>query len=232
MSSHHDGSVREKNFAKQRGDGTPMTETTITLTLPIRRVVLGAPSAPPPDWLQAHHQRLAQFAIRESSTASHHRAANSAAVAELESQLRDQVESLEQATGQLQAAAMSMQVHWQQIVLPELQHATIELAHAIAAKLVLDRVLSDQFPIENLVREVVERLNTDQPIVVKLHPADFSVWQQHVTSQIETTALGENIRVQADAALARGDCQASSGEISIVYELRRQIEELRQQLVS
>ncbi len=132
----------------------------------------------------------------------------------------------------MQHAAKTMQVHWQQIVLPELQQTTIELAHAIAAKLVLDRVLSDQFPIENLVREVVERLNTDQPIVVKLHPADLVVWQQHVESHISATTLGDQVRVQADAALARGDCQASSGEVSIVYELRRQIEELRQQLVS
>ena len=232
MSSHHDGSARETEFAKQRGNGTLMTETTITLKLPVRRVVLGDPSAPPPEWLQAHHRRLAHFALGEANTVSGPRTANSAASAELESRLREQVEALEQAGMQLQVAAKSMQVHWQHIVLPELQQTTIELAHAIAAKLVLDRVLSDQFPIENLVREVVERLNTEQPIVVKLHPADFSVWQQHVTSQIEATALGENIRVQADAALARGDCQASSGEISIVYELRRQIEELRQQLVS
>ena len=125
-----------------------------------------------------------------------------------------------------------MQVHWQQIVLPELQQATIELAHAIAAKLVLDRVLSDQFPIENLVCEVVERLNTDQPIVVKLHPADLVVWQQHVESHVSATTWGDQVRLQADAALTRGDCQASSGEVSIVYELRRQIEELRQQLIS
>lgn len=209
-----------------------MTETTITLKLPIRRVVLGDPSAPPPEWLQAHHRRLIRFALSEASAEADPRSANSAAHAEHEPQRREQIAALEQAAHQLQVAAKTMQVHWQQIVLPELQQTTIELAHAIAAKLVLDRVLSDQFPIENLVREVVERLNTEQPIVVKLHPADLSVWQQHVESHVSATTLGNHVRVQADAALARGDCQAASGEVSIVYELRRQIEELRQQLVS
>lgn len=209
-----------------------MTETTITLKLPIRRVVLGDPSVPPPEWLQAHHRRLVRFALSEASAGADPRSANSAAHAELEPQRREQIAALEQAAHQLQVAAKTMQVHWQQIVLPELQQTTIELAHAIAAKLVLDRVLSDQFPIENLVREVVERLNTEQPIVVKLHPADFTVWERHVTSSDPQTTLGENVRVQADECLARGDCQASSGEVSIVYELRRQIEELRQQLVS
>lgn len=206
-----------------------MTETTITLKLPLRRVVLSDPSAPPPEWLQAHHRRLVHFALAEASQG---RAANSAAHADGDTPRREHLESLERAAHQLQIAAKTMQVHWQQVVLPELQQTTIELAHAIAAKLVLDRVLADQFPIGNLVREVVERLNTEQPIVVKLHPADFTVWERHVTSGPSPVALGDNVRVQADASLTRGDCQASSGEVSIVYELRRQIEELRQQLLS
>lgn len=206
-----------------------MTETTITLKLPIRRVVLGDPSAPAPEWLQAHHRRLVHFALAE---AGQDQTANSAAQAQLEVQQREHLAALDQAAHQLLVAAKTMQVHWQQIILPELQQTTIELAHAIAAKLVLDRVLADQFPIENLVREVVERLNTEQPIVVKLHPADFTVWERHVTGGGSEVSLGDNVRVQADASLARGDCQASAGEVSIVYELRRQIEELRQQLVS
>ena len=209
-----------------------MTETTIALTLPIRRVVLGDPSAPPPNWLQTQYRRTTGHAQSEAQTSKTTRTAKSAAAAELESRLAEQLAALEVATDQLQLAAKTMQVHWQQIVLPELQQTTIELAHAIAAKLVLDRVLSDQFPIENLVREVVERLNTEQPIVVKLHPADLAVWQQHVESHVSATTLGDHVKVQADAALARGDCQASAGEVSIVYELRRQMEELRQQLVS
>lgn len=209
-----------------------MTETTITLKLPIRRVVLGDPSTPPPEWLQTHHRHLAHFVLAEASASHVTRSANSAAHAELEARLRAQTDALELAAEQLQHAATTIQVHWHQIVLPELQQTTIELAHAIAAKLVLDRVLSDQFPIENLVREVVERLNTEQPIVVRLHPADLAVWKQHVESHVAATTVGDHVRVQADATLARGDCQASSGEVSIVYELRRQIEELRQQLVS
>lgn len=220
------------DFANQRVNGTPMTETTVSLTLPIRRVVLGAVTTPAPDWLQAQHRRVVQFASATSHESKAYRAANSAASAEHETRLRERIESLELACDQLQHAATTMQIHWQQIILPEVQRTAIELAHAIAAKLVLDRVHSDQFPIENLVHEVVERLNTDQPVVVKLHPADLAVWQQHVESHISTTALGDHVKVQADKTLARGDCQASSGEVSIVYELRRQIEELRVQLVS
>ncbi len=209
-----------------------MTVKTIALKLPIRRVVLGDPMKPAPEWLQAHHHRVAHFALAEASGSKSSQTAASAVSAELEASLRNQVTALEEAAAQLQHAAKTMQVHWQQILMPELQQTTIELAHAIAAKLVLDRVHSDQFPIENLVREVVERLSTDQPIVVKLHPADLSVWQQHVESHISATTLGDHVCVQADASLARGDCKAASGEMSIVYELRRQIEELRQQLVS
>lgn len=205
-----------------------MTETTIALTLPIRRVVLGNSAVPPPAWLRTQHQRLAHNEpIKNGSS----RAAKSAAVQSLEEHLAEQLAALERATGQLHVAAKTMQVHWQQVVVPDIQRTAIELAHAIASKLVMDRVLSDQFPIENLVREVIERLNTEQPIVVKLHPADLAVWQERVVSQAAIN-FGDRVQVQADANLKRGDCQASSGEVSIVYELRRQIEELRQQLVS
>lgn len=209
-----------------------MTETSIALTLPIRRVVLGDPSTPPPDWIKAHHRDMSHRVLTRASRGNTNRSANSAASEKLSARLDEQIAAIELATDQLQHAAKAMQVHWQQILLPELQQTTIELAHAIAAKLVLDRVHSDQFPIENLVREVVERLNTEQPIVVKLHPADFAVWQLHVESHVSKMTRGDQVRVQPDAALSRGDCQASSGEVSIVYELRRQIEELRQQLTS
>ncbi len=209
-----------------------MTVKTIALKLPIRRVVLGDPTKPAPEWLQTQHRRAAQFALYEAVKPETTQSAISAEQLRLEASLRDQIDALEHATAQLEHAAKTMQVHWQQIVMPELQQTTIELAHAIAAKLVLDQVASDQFPIENLVREVVERLNTDQPIVVKLHPADLTVWQQHVESHVSATPLGAHVSVQADTTLARGDCKAASGEMSIVYELRRQIEELRQQLVS
>ena len=209
-----------------------MTETTVSLTLPIRRVVLGAATTPPPEWLQAQHRRVAQRVSARSPQLSRSQTANSAAETPLEARLRGQLETLELACGQLQHAAKTMQIHWQQIILPEVQRTAIELAHAIAAKLVLDQAHSDQFPIENLVREVVERLNTDQTIVVKLHPADLVVWQKHVESHVSATTLGDHVRVQADKNLARGDCQAASGEVSIVYELQRQIEELRVLLVS
>ncbi|MCX7421128.1 MAG: FliH/SctL family protein [Planctomycetia bacterium] len=209
-----------------------MTETTVLLTLPIRRVVLGAATTPPPDWLQAQHRRVAQRMSARSPKSSGSRTANSAAETPSNTRLREQIETLEMACGQLQHAVKTMQIHWQQIILPEVQRTAIELAHAIAAKLVLDRVHSDQFPIENLVREVVERLNTDQSIVVKLHPADLVVWQKHVESHVSATTLGDHVRVQADKNLARGDCQAASGEVSIVYELQRQIDELRVLLVS
>lgn len=205
-----------------------MTETTITLPMPIRRVVLADPAAAMPLWLREQHRRLLG---RTSDRAAG--PANSAAEPSGDSAaLRDQIAALEQAATQLRDAAKLLHTRWEQVLLPELQHLTIELAHAIAAKLVLDQVASDQFPIENLVQQALERLNTDRAVVVKLHPADFAVWQQHVESQMPACVMRDNVRVQPDASLSRGDCHASAGEVSIVYELRRQIEELRQQMVS
>ena len=36
----------------------------------------------------------------------------------------------------------------------------------------------------------------------------------------------------ADATLFRGDCRAKAGDVSVVYELNHQVEEIRRQLLS
>lgn len=214
-----------------------MTETTIRLKLPIRRVLLADRIAPPLEWVRQHHHRLAQHTIAESHAEESQaaigrldRAAESERRCDDETRLREHRVELDQVIGQLRSAAKMLHTQWEQ-VLPELQQAIVELAHTIAAKLILDKLAADEFPIQNLVHEVVGRLSTSEPVIVRLHPDDFTLWQRHLEQQI-SEGIGANIRVQADATLARGDCQATAGEITIVYELRRQIEDLRQQLVS
>ena len=112
----------------------------------------------------------------------------------------------------------------------ELEVAAVELAHAIAAKLVFEQIENDRFPIENLIHEVVGRLESTVGAVVRLHPDDLALVQ-------EIEAIGDShdkksLKLVPDQSLARGDCKAKAGEITVVYELRRQIEEIRRELLS
>jgi len=106
----------------------------------------------------------------------------------------------------------------------------IELAHAIAAKLIFEQVETDRFPIANLVHEVLARIDSREPAVVRLHPDDLVLLDEFPV--IRSGGDERTLKYVADATLSRGDCKATAGEIKVVYELRHQIEEIRRQLLS
>lgn len=112
----------------------------------------------------------------------------------------------------------------------EIQESTIELAHAIAAKLVFEEIEEGRFPIANLVHEVVSRLESNEAPVVRLHPSDLAMIQD--MSSIGGPEGQKSMQFIADATLARGDCKAKAGEIMVAYELRRQVDEIRRELLS
>lgn len=215
-----------------------MIETTIALKLPVRRVLLGNPTAPAPHWLTEQHRELASLSSQQlrsrhparRTPAEVARQATEQQLRDQQHQLQQQTESLKQAVQQLHKVAGMLRQRWEEIVLPEVEHLTVELAHAIASKLVMDRLLIGEFPIENLVQQVLQRLSTDGPVVVKLHPEDLAQFRKRTEQHLTQNELGDNIKLQADTSLSRGDCQATAGEVSILYDLKRHIEELRQQL--
>ena len=111
-----------------------------------------------------------------------------------------------------------------------IQLAAVEVAHAISAKLVFESVEKDRFPIENLVHEVMTRLDTHLSTVVQLHPDDLAYIQQF--PMIEDSVGQPSLQFIADSTLHRGDCRAKAGDTSVIYELKHQVEEIRRQLLS
>jgi|GEM_PF-2444957 hypothetical protein len=112
----------------------------------------------------------------------------------------------------------------------EFQVATVELAQAIAAKLVFENVDNDRYPIANLVHEVVSRLDSAAGAVVRLHPDDLAL--VHELPSINDSNHESSLKLVPDSTLARGDCKAKAGEITVIYELRRQLDDIRRQLLS
>ena len=66
--------------------------------------------------------------------------------------------------------------------------------------------------------------------MIHLHPADLEVIQK--LPAIDSVSQGRTVSYVADSNLNRGDCSAKAGEISVIYNLRRQVEEIRRQLLS
>ena len=227
-----------------------MIEVRIPLSLPIRKVVLAERGAAVPEWLRAEFARHPE-SLTERNYGGHttptsttpatpqlHQslalerkalgAERAAVAAERQALQRDRANFTRGLTALQQAARRSDEQL--QSLIGEVREATIELAHAIAAKLIFEQIDRDRFPIANLVHEVLARLQTRDAAVVRLHPADLALLE--VIPTIATPRDERSLQYLADSTLARGDCRATAGEIKVVYELRHQIEEIRRQLLS
>ncbi len=210
-----------------------MIEFTIPLNLPVRAVVATELNEPPPEWLsQEMIRRALRHHERSPNTQELPTTQTSILATEVEDEralLRTQQKLFAEAVRELRHATKLLEQRLEGLV-HEFQEATVELAHTISAKLIFEEVDEGRFPIANLVHEVVARLDMTANAIVRLHPDDLSLIQE---SQLIGDPDGEHsVRFVADSNLARGDCKAKSGEISVVYELRRQIEEMRRLLLS
>ncbi len=221
-----------------------MIEFIIPLNLPIRAVEITETTAGPPASLVHVHANWVPLAPseaarpHESQSPNHAAARSETAVEELpdaremareRESLRAQQTLFAEAVRELRQATKTAQQQLQGIV-AEFQEATVELAQTIAAKLIFEEVSSNRFPVANLVHEVISRLDTHANAVVRLHPDDLAIIQEY--SAIDGSDNERPIQFVADKSLSRGDCKAKAGEISVIYELRRQIEEIRRQLLS
>jgi flagellar biosynthesis/type III secretory pathway protein FliH len=205
-----------------------VTEATVLLTLPLRGVVLSDASSSAPDWLEDEFRQMPAL-IAAHRLAQVEAQANSQAQQELE-QLRTEREAWSRGLAELKRVIGVVDVNLAS-VLHELREAAVELAHVIANKLVFHQIAANTFPIDRLVAEVLSRLSNREPATVRLHPQDLALLQS------EHRASGSfdqerDVRMVADPTLSRGDCKAVAGEITVIYELRRQIEEIRRELLS
>ena len=227
-SLHHGTPAIRADFQDDRAKRCNMIELTVPLSLPLFQVYLGDPHSDPPEWVQKGFARLPAIKLaRTRATAEAVVLQQQQQAAELLQQQRDAwkrgLVELHRATVQTDAQCAA--------ILSELREAAVELAHAIASKLVFQQLNSGTFPTERLVAEVLSRLNTHEPATVRLHPDDLAALRSG--GEVEGILDSEReIRLVADPRLARGDCKAAAGEITVVYELRRQIEEIRREILS
>lgn len=148
----------------------------------------------------------------------------------LDNEASDQREQVQQVLGSMIAAVRQLD-EWQRESLDELQQVAVELALAIASRIVHKKLEADEFAVEELVREVGARLGTGKPLTVRLHPDDLALLGRRLGANQPLLPDNADVQLIPDPTLGRGDCLAEAGGVGLLARPKLQLAELREQLL-
>jgi flagellar biosynthesis/type III secretory pathway protein FliH len=117
--------------------------------------------------------------------------------------------------------------------LQEWQRVAIELATTIASRILHEKIVSGEFPIDAKVRDMIAQLGEDVPVVVRLNPLDLELLKTRLEgSEGESLLTGPDApRFVPDSALNRGECQVEGRESMLLSDVSRELQESRNDLL-
>ncbi len=110
------------------------------------------------------------------------------------------------------------------------QRAAVELAMTIATRLLHERVVSGEFPLEAKVRDMVSQLGENGPLTIRLHPADLETLSRRLGGR-PLLPNKSDPQVLPDASLARAECQVEGKESMLLSDVTRELQEIRDELL-
>lgn len=150
--------------------------------------------------------------------------------ARAEERRREERAALERVMSRLTELARDLREQ-QRTRLEEMQQVAVELAVAVASHVVYERLEAGDYAVEELVRRAVRRLEPREAVTVYLHPDDLALMERRLGEGPTLALDGDEIRLVAEPALARGDCRAETGDLSVVSHLEEHLEQIRQDLL-
>ncbi|MBY0395508.1 MAG: hypothetical protein K2X91_03425, partial [Thermoleophilia bacterium] len=138
-------------------------------------------------------------------------------------------ERIEAALGQLRAAAAGLRADRAER-LREWQQAAVEMAVAIAARVLHERVEAGQFAIDNKVRDMIAQLGDDSAVDVRLNPTDLTLLNERLGGAA-LSADGADVRFVPDPSLGRGECLVEGREGMLLSDFTRELDEIRDDLL-
>jgi flagellar biosynthesis/type III secretory pathway protein FliH len=114
--------------------------------------------------------------------------------------------------------------------LQEMQQVAVELSLLVASHILRERLDKDDFPVDRLVSEAMERLAPHQPIEIRLHPQDLQMMERKLGDQLPSWNK-EHVRFIPDASLSRGSCFADAAECGLLSSLEQRLTDVRHQLL-
>jgi len=188
------------------------------------RVTLADPSAP------LEPLRRASAPATPAAAIDPEEARRKAEQAKAEQQAREEQERLDGVLGQLLDVARELRSA-QRGRLEEMQQVAVQLAVAVASHVLYERLESGDFPIEELVRAAVKRLEPRQAVTVRLHPEDLALLERRTSEEPLFALDTEEMRLVADPELSRGDCRAETGDVAVLANLEEHLDEIKRDLL-
>lgn len=139
-------------------------------------------------------------------------------------------EAIERVLNGLSQAAASFQQHEREY-LQAMQKLALELAVTIASRILHDQIQAGDFPLEKIVRKLVERLESTHPVTVHLHPEDLSLLERRLGEGCAAFSKNVEVHLAADPGLARGNCRARAGDVSVLAHVEKQLVDIRRELM-
>lgn len=155
--------------------------------------------------------------------------ATDAAQADAARQLKADRERIEAVLGQVGTAVAELRKD-REGRLQEWQRAAIELALTIASRLLHERVVSGDFPIDAKVRDMIAQLGEDVPVSIRLNPTDLELLKDRLGGE-PLAPDRDDPRFVPDPTLARGECQVEGRESMLVSDVSRELQEIRDDLL-
>ncbi len=115
-------------------------------------------------------------------------------------------------------------------MLSEMRQAAVELAIAVAGRLLHDKVHAGEYPLEKVIRQVVDKLPVRRKVIVSMHPDDLALLRQRLGEKA-LESESPVLEFRADTRLTRGACKAEAGGVTVLSDLQEQLALLRQELL-
>jgi len=112
----------------------------------------------------------------------------------------------------------------------DLQRVAIELALTIASRLLHERVVAGDFPMDAKVRDMIAQLADDVAVSVRLNPTDLELLKGRLGEE-PLSPDRDNPRLIPDPTLNRGACQVDGRESMLLSDVSRELQDIREDLL-
>ena len=110
--------------------------------------------------------------------------------------------------------------------LHEMQEVAVELATAATSWLTGVAIDRGEFAVDDLIRKALHQMEIDQPVRVRLNPADHELLKNLMQDPAGRRML-ENVSCFDDSSLSRGSCRVESGRRIVLSDMESRLENIR-----